>query len=68
MLISLMASESGLLEMPVLYISPALEHRKDDYIDLMFNVSAKGEWYPWLNFFFARAAKPVGKRLRRLID
>ena len=57
MLISLMASESGLLEMPVLYISPALEHREDDYIDLMFNVSAKGEWYPWLNFFFARAAE-----------
>lgn len=57
MLISLMAIESGLLEMPVLYISPVLEHRKDEYIDLMFNVSAKGEWHPWLNFFFARAAE-----------
>jgi len=57
MLISLMAIESGLLEMPVLYISPVLEHRKDDYIDLMFNVSAQGAWYPWLNFFFARASE-----------
>jgi Fic family protein len=38
--------------MPVLYISPALENDKDTYIDLMFNVSAKGEWGPWIEFFF----------------
>ena len=54
MLISLMAIHSGLLEMPVLYLSPVLENKKDEYIDLMFNVSSRGEWGPWLLFFFDR--------------
>jgi len=54
MLISVMATKSGLLEMPVLYISPVLERDKDAYIDLMFAVSARGEWAPWLNFFFRK--------------
>jgi Fic family protein len=52
MLISLMAVHSGLLDTPVLYLSPVLERHKDEYIDLMFNVSAKGEWTEWLKFFF----------------
>jgi Fic family protein len=52
MLISLMAVERNLLEMPVLYMSPALEANKDEYIDLMFNVSARGDWNAWLMFFF----------------
>ena len=57
MLISLMAIESGLLEMPVLYISPVMERRKDEYIDLMFGVSSQGDWHAWLNFFFACTAE-----------
>lgn len=57
MLISLMAVQSGLLDMPVLYVSPAMERDKDQYIDLMFNVSAKGEWTPWLNFFFSKVVE-----------
>ncbi|WP_404400232.1 Fic family protein [Pelagibacterium halotolerans] len=57
MLISLMAVHSGLLEMPVLYISPVMERWKDEYIDLMFHVSAKGDWASWLNFFFDRVAE-----------
>lgn len=57
MLISLMAVHSGLLETPVLYLSPVLEHSKDQYIDLMFSVSSRGEWHPWLRFFFDRVAE-----------
>ncbi len=52
MLISLMAVHNGLLDMPVLYISPALEQKKDQYIDLMYQVSTEGKWIEWLNFFF----------------
>lgn len=51
MLISLMALTEGLLEMPVLYMSPELETRKDTYIDLMYAVSARGEWENWISFF-----------------
>ncbi|PKQ08677.1 MAG: hypothetical protein CVT71_00290 [Alphaproteobacteria bacterium HGW-Alphaproteobacteria-10] len=51
MLISLMAMTEGLLEMPVLYMSPELETRKDAYIDLMYAVSSRGEWESWIEFF-----------------
>lgn len=51
MLISLMAVADGLLDMPALYVSPVIERRKDDYIDLMFGVSARGEWNAWIEFF-----------------
>ena len=53
MLVSLMAVHNGLLEMPALYLSPVLERYKDKYIDLLFNISLKGEWENWLNFFFS---------------
>ncbi len=51
MAISLMAISEGLLDMPVLYISPELEKRKDDYIDYMYDVSSKGAWAAYLKFF-----------------
>lgn len=54
MLISIMAMKGGLLDMPVLYMSPALERDKDRYIDLLFNVSARGDWQSWLRFFFEK--------------
>ncbi|SES38162.1 Fic family protein [Rhizobium sp. NFR03] len=54
MLISLMAVHNGLLDMPILYISPAMEHHKDEYIDKMYNVSTKGDWTGWVKFFTER--------------
>ncbi len=56
MLISLMAMSKGLLEVPALFVSPALEGVKDEYIDRMYRVSAFGEWAEWLNFFFGAVA------------
>ena len=53
MLISLMAVKSGLLDTPTLYLSPVIENRKDEYIDLMYGVSSSGAWESWLKFFFA---------------
>ncbi len=63
MLISLMAVTSGLLDMPVLYMSPSLEHDKDLYIDLMFKVSAQGDWSEWLVFFFDRVVESCRKTI-----
>jgi Fic family protein len=57
MLISIMAVKGALLDMPVLYISPAMERDKDTYIDLMFGVSARAEWAQWLNFFFGKISE-----------
>ena len=57
MLISVMAVSTGLLEIPALFLSPALEGVKDEYIDSMYRVSAFGEWTGWLNFFFGAVSK-----------
>lgn len=51
MLITLMAMTEGLLDLPVLYLSPELETRKDEYIDRMYRVSTENDWEGWLKFF-----------------
>lgn len=66
MLVSLMALSEGLLDMPVLYISPELEGRKDEYIDLMYAVSARGAWEDWLSFFFDIVAESAGNTVARI--
>ena len=50
-LIPLVLLSRGLIGTPVFYPSASLEARKDDYIDLMFNVSSQGKWEEWLRFF-----------------
>lgn len=55
MLISLMAISEGLLEVPVLYMSPELEKRKDAYIDHMYDVSCRGTWEAYLQMFLRTA-------------
>ena len=72
MLTSLMAFDSKLIDLPALYISPSLEKNKDEYIDLMFDVSTKGAWAPWIKFFMkatiesCRAASATVDRLLKL--
>lgn len=72
MLISLMAVERNLFETPLLYVSPELEGRKDEYIDLMLKVSTEGAWYDWIEFFLnvveqsARSSIDVVDRLIEL--
>jgi Fic family protein len=51
LLVTLMAMTSGLLRDPVLYVSPVIEQRKDEYIDLMYAVSATGAWEDWIIYF-----------------
>ena len=71
MLISLMAVHNGLLDMPILYMSPVLENVKDQYIDLMFDISTKGEWQDWLCFFFERVCESCRETIQtvdRLIE
>ena len=49
-LLSLTISQWLELGSPWLYMSAFFERHKDDYIDRMFNVSADGQWEPWLSF------------------
>ena len=51
MLVTLQLLSRQLLDSPLLYVSPYIESNKDEYIDAMFAVSAKGDWERWLRFF-----------------
>ncbi len=51
MLVTLLAKAWGLLDDMLLYVSPEIETRKDEYVDLMFSVSARSEWEAWVAFF-----------------
>jgi Fic family protein len=43
--------QRGVLQQPLLYFSPAVEGRKAEYIDLMLQVSRRGDWNAWIIFF-----------------
>jgi Fic family protein len=51
MLITLMPLQSGLLNLPILYLSPYLEKHKNEYIDLLYAVTTRSAWVEWLLFF-----------------
>lgn len=51
MLITLHLYASNTIRQPVLYLSPTLESRKDEYIDRMYEVSRTGDWHGWISFF-----------------
>jgi Fic family protein len=51
MLITLHLLAIRIVKQPILYLSPTLERRKDEYIDRMYNVSKSGDWIGWVRFF-----------------
>jgi len=53
MLVTLMAMQFKILDLPLLHVSANLERKRDTYIDLLYKVSTQGEWHNWINFFLA---------------
>lgn len=49
-LLSLMVHKNCQLQMPWLYMSPYFERYKDEYIDNLFAISARGDWNTWIEF------------------
>jgi Fic family protein len=56
-LIPIILMQKGLLDSPILYISPYIEEHKDDYIDLLHEVSRTGAWSDWIRFFLRAVQK-----------
>lgn len=50
LLLSFMIAEWGKLSSQWLYMSAFFERRKSEYMDLLLNVSTKGDWEPWIRF------------------
>jgi Fic family protein len=60
LLMPLMLCASNDLSQPLLYLSTFFERNYDTYIERMFNVSARGEWEAWIEFFLT-AIEQVSK-------
>jgi Fic family protein len=57
MLITLMAIQSKVLDLPLLHISAEIEKDKDEYLELLFEVSSHGSWNRWIKFFLGVVRK-----------
>lgn len=51
LLITFMLLEKELLSQPLLYLSDFFEQHRDEYYELLLNVSQKGDWKAWFTFF-----------------
>jgi Fic family protein len=64
LLLSLLISEWGLLERPLLSLSRYLEANRDEYVGHLLAVSQRGAWIDWIRFF----ARGVQEQARDAID
>jgi len=62
--IPLMLWNRRMLQAPHFYVSSYLESRRDDYIDLMRNVSRSDAWTAWCIFFFEAIEAQAVENLR----
>lgn len=71
LLLALMIYRDCGLGLPWMYLSEFFERHKDEYIDRLFNVSAKANWDEWIGFCL-RATIDTGrqtiKRISKLLD
>lgn len=74
MLITLSLWQHRLISEPHFYISGFFEEHRDEYIDLMREVSADGNWTAWISFFLkgiehqANANLEISLQIRNLYE
>ncbi len=71
LLITLMLCAEKRLAAPTLYLSAYFERRREQYNDLMLEVSRDGQWEPWILFFLrgiAIQARDAVQRMKQLQD
>ena len=67
LLIHLMLVYWGILRSPLLYLSRYFEKNKTAYCNLLFNVSARGEWREWLLFFLEAVKAEAADTVKRIV-
>lgn len=55
----------NLLPLPLLYLSAYFERHRQQYYDLLMNVSRQGDWRGWLHFFLAGVAEQAQDAIQR---
>lgn len=71
LLIPLILCERGKLAQPLLYLSGYFERNRDLYVDHLLQVSQRGAWSEWINFFLRGVvdqSQDAIRRSRRLLD
>lgn len=66
LLMTLLLCERGYLRHPWLYLSDYFLAYRQEYLDLLLNVSLRGEWDQWLQFFLAAVATVAADALNRV--
>ena len=66
LLVPIILKHRGALDEPLLYISPYIEERKDDYITGLYNVSKTGDWNGWIDFFLQIIEKTCRNTIRTI--
>ncbi len=71
LLIPLLLYDRQILRAPLLYLSAYFERHRDAYMDHLLNVSQRGNWLEWINFFLkgvTEQARDSIQRAQRLLD
>jgi len=68
---TLLMAEWGLMPQPFLHLSSYFEEYRNDYIDLLLEVSLSGRWEEWISFYLTAVqsqATDALKRVKKLLD
>ncbi len=71
LLITLFLCERGILTKPLLYLSAFFERHRREYYERLLQVSQKGAWKKWIQFFLqavVNQSSDAVQRSRRLLD
>jgi Fic family protein len=71
LLITIFLCQRNILNKPLLYLSAFFERYRQEYYDRLLEVSQRGAWRQWLEFFLQAVAKQSDdavRRARRILD
>jgi Fic family protein len=65
-LIPIILMQQSLMPQPLLYMSQFFEDNKEEYVDLLLEVSQKGAWESWINFFLSGVIQSCTKTIQTI--
>lgn len=70
LLISLFLQTRGVIDRPILYLSPYFDAHRSEYLRLLHHVSTNSDWIAWIRFFLRAVrseADASSARIRRML-
>jgi len=66
LLIPIVLRSRGVMDQPLLYMSQFFEDNKDEYVELMLNVSRNSDWLSWFRFFLGGIIQSCEKTIETI--